>query len=84
MLGSQLGGSGLLGMCLLPVPVRGHGHQEEHGVDHHRGRRPVLSPPERRTAVDEVTGSLTKGPVVTAFGPHVGAGGPLEHEGRFS
>ena len=81
MLGGLAGGGGLLGVVLLRVPVGGGGDEEEQHVDRHRGGGAVLPTAERRPAVDEVAGGLAQGPVVSALGLDVGAGGPLEHEG---
>ncbi len=82
--GGLEGSGGLLGMFLLSVPGRGSGDEEEGHVDQHCGARPVLPAAERRSAVDEVAGSLAQGAVVPACGPDVGAAGSLECEGSLA
>jgi hypothetical protein len=84
VLGGLAGCGCLLGVLLLRVPVGGGGDEEEQHVDHHRGGGPVFPAAERRPAVDEVAGGLAQGPVVAVLGFDVGAGGPLEHEGRLA
>ncbi len=82
--GGLEGSGGLLGVLLLAVPGRGGGDEEERHVDQHRGARPVLPAAERRSAMDEVAGSLAQGAVVPACRPNVGAGRPLEREGSLA
>lgn len=72
--GGLLGSGGLLAVVSLGVPRRGDGEGEGR-VDERGGGVAIVTAAEDGPAVDEISGGLSLGAVVPAYGLHVGAAG---------